>query len=123
MLVGTLLALLHQSLFIGKRVLLTLANILSGANRDPEELIMVATSQIPAFTQDFMSPHYSYRTFGPLGRLAINFNVPPPMFDFDWEVYTPLRVLLVYQIRTRLFPWARSSENFQQFSESIDTIY
>ena len=33
-----------------------------------------------------------------------------------------LRVLLVYQIRTRLFPWARSIKNFQQFSESIDTV-
>ena len=34
-----------------------------------------------------------------------------------------LRVLLVYQIRTRLFPWARSVKIFQQFSESIDTVY
>ena len=34
-----------------------------------------------------------------------------------------LQVLLVYQIRTRLFPWARSFKNFQQFSESIDTVY
>ena len=33
-----------------------------------------------------------------------------------------LQVLLVYQIRTRLFPWARSIKNFQQFSESIDTV-
>ena len=33
-----------------------------------------------------------------------------------------LRVLLVYQIRTRLFPWACSIKNFQQFSESIDTV-
>lgn len=92
MLVGTLLALLRQSHFIGKRVPLTLANILSGANHDLKESIMAATSQIPVFTQDFMSPHYGYRTFGPLGRLAINFNVPPPMFDFDWEVYTPLNI-------------------------------
>ena len=92
MLVGTLLAILRQSLFIGKRVPLTLANILSGANHDPEESIMVTTSQIPVFTQDFMSPHYSYRTFGPLGRLAINFNVPLPMFDFNHEVYTPLNI-------------------------------
>ena len=28
---------------------------------------------------------------------------------------------LVYQIRTRLFPWACSFKDFQQFSESIDT--
>ena len=33
-----------------------------------------------------------------------------------------LRVLLVYQTRTRLFPWACSIKNFQQFSESIDTV-
>ena len=39
-----------------------------------------------------------------------------------YEDFYSLRVLLVYQIRTRLFPWARSIKNFQQFSESIDTI-
>ena len=37
--------------------------------------------------------------------------------------FPKLRVLLVYQIRTRLFPWACSFKNFQQFSESIDTVY
>ena len=45
----------------------------------------------------------------------------PCYFHFGND--TKLRVLLVYQIRTRLFPWARSSEKFQQFSESIDTVY
>ena len=41
-----------------------------------------------------------------------------------WACFSSeLRVLLVYQIRTRLFPWARSFKNFQQFSESIDTVY
>ena len=35
---------------------------------------------------------------------------------------TILRVLLVYEIGTRLFPWAHSFKNFQQFSESIDTV-
>ena len=39
------------------------------------------------------------------------------------KVSSLLRVLLVYQIRTRLFPWARSFKNIQQFSESIDTVY
>ena len=39
------------------------------------------------------------------------------------KILVKLRVLLVYQIRTRLFPWACSFKNFQQFSESIDTIY
>ena len=44
----------------------------------------------------------------------------------EWDLCDQLallRVLLVYQIRTRLFPWARSIKNFQQFSESIDTVY
>lgn len=65
--IGTLLALLQKSLFIGKGVPPELANILSGdilsgANRDPHHLnqITVATTQVPVFDPDFMSPHYGY---------------------------------------------------------------
>ena len=49
------------------------------------------------------------------------FNAALKLWVLFW--FTKLQVLLVYQIRTRLFPWARSFKNFQQFSESIDTVY
>ena len=54
--VGTLLALLCQSLFVGDGVPVNLANILSGVSRDHDEHIMVATSQVPLFNWDFQNP-------------------------------------------------------------------
>ena len=48
-LVGTLLALLHQLLFVGDGILVNLANILSRVSRDHNEQITVATSQVPSF--------------------------------------------------------------------------
>ena len=48
-LVGTLLALLRQLLFVGDGVPVNLANILSGVSRDHDKQIMVATSQVPSF--------------------------------------------------------------------------
>ena len=48
-LVGTLLALLRQSLFVGDGMSINLANILSRASRDHDEQITVATSQVPSF--------------------------------------------------------------------------
>ena len=48
-LVGTLLALLCQLLFVGDGVLVNLANILSGVSRNHDKQIMAATSQVPLF--------------------------------------------------------------------------
>ena len=72
-LVGTLLALMQQSLFVRDGVLVNLANILSGASRDHNEHIMVATSQVPSFDGDFQNPTYVYRSLGVLRRVRINF--------------------------------------------------
>ena len=72
-------ALLCQSLFLGKRVPPQLANILSGVSNDPDQLITVATMQIPVFAPDFVSPHYGYRSFGPIGVQTIEFELPPPL--------------------------------------------
>ena len=77
-LVGTLLALLRQSLFVGDGVPVNLANILSGASRDHDEQITVATSQVPSFDRDFQNPTYVYRSLGVLRRVRINFDSPPP---------------------------------------------
>ena len=65
-LVGTLLALLRQSLFVGDGVPVNLANILSGASRDHNEQITVATSQVSSFNRDFQNPTYVYRSLGVL---------------------------------------------------------
>ena len=65
-LVGTLLSLLHQSLFVGDGMLVNLANILFKVSRDHNEHIMVATSQVPSFNQDFHRPTYIYRSLGVL---------------------------------------------------------
>ena len=75
-LVGTLLALLHQSLFVGDGVPVNLANILSGASRDHDEQITVATSQVPSFNRDIQNPTYVYRSLGVLQRVRINFEPP-----------------------------------------------
>ena len=80
-LVGTLLALLRQSLFVGDGVPVNLANILSGASRDHDEQITVATSQVPSFDRDFQNPTYVYRSLGVLRRVRINFDPPPSVFD------------------------------------------
>ena len=74
---STLLALLRQSLFVGDGVPVNLANILSGASRDHDEQIMVATSQVPSFDRDFQNPTYVYRSLGVLQRVRINFDPPP----------------------------------------------
>ena len=48
--------------------------------------------QIPIFAPDFMSPHYGYRLFGPIGVQTIEFELPPPTFNINREVYTPLNM-------------------------------
>ena len=75
-LVSTLLAHLHQSLFVRDGVLVNLANILSGASRDHDEQITVATSQVPSFNRDIQNPTYVYRSLGVLQRVRINFEPP-----------------------------------------------
>ena len=65
-LVGTLLPLLHQLLFVGDGMPVDLANILSKVSRDHNEWIMVATSQVSSFNQDFQNPTYIYRLLGVL---------------------------------------------------------
>ena len=63
-------------------MLVNLANILSGASRDHDKQITVATSQVPSFDQDFQNPTYIYRLLGVLRRVRINFDPPPPsIFD------------------------------------------
>ena len=79
-LVGTLLPLLHQSLFVGDGVPVNLANILSKTSRDHNKQITVATSQVPLFNWDFQNPTYIYRSPGVLWRVRINFD-PPSIFD------------------------------------------
>ena len=65
-LVGTLLSLLHQSLFVGDGMPVSLANILFKVSRDYNEQITVATSQVPSFNQDFQRTTYIYRSLGVL---------------------------------------------------------
>ena len=79
-LVGTLLALLHQLLFVGDGMPVNLANILSRASRDHNEQIMVATSQVPSFNWDFQNPTYVYRLLGVLWRVRSTLT-PPSVFD------------------------------------------
>ena len=80
-LVGTLLALLRQLLFVGDGVPVNLANILSGVSRDHDKHITVATSQVPLFNQDFQNPTYIYRSLGVLRRVRINFEPPHLVFN------------------------------------------
>ena len=75
-LIGTLLGLLRQPLFVGDGVPINLANILSGASSDCDDRITVATSQVPAFSQDFQNPTYAYRSLGVMRRLNIAFEAP-----------------------------------------------
>lgn len=88
-LVGTLLALLRQPLFVGDGVPVNLANILSGASADHEAQITVSTSQMPRFNlEDYQAPAYYYRSLGVLREIQIAFVMPPPIFDRGRELYS-----------------------------------
>ena len=79
-LVGTLLSLLHQSLFVGDGMPVSLANILFKVSRDYNEQITVATSQVPSFNQDFQRTTYisGHLEYCEGWGSALT---PPPVFD------------------------------------------
>ena len=72
--------------FFGDGVPVNLANILSGISSNHDDKIMVATSQVPEFSQDFQNPTYAYHSLRVMQRLTITFEAPQPVFDLVCEL-------------------------------------
>ena len=76
-LIGSLLCVLRQAIYVLDGVPAGLVNIIGGCTRD----IVVATSKVPAFDDDAQNPIYGYRTLGILEFIPVNFEIPSFVFD------------------------------------------
>jgi hypothetical protein len=74
-LVGTLLAFLRDRVPTERWVSKILANIINGVG-SPQELVIVSTTRVPSFGDDFQNPVNGYRSLGVLSPFRVEKSVP-----------------------------------------------